>query len=830
MGYKFNVFSGNFDVTVEFLQKIGTVLSPITTGDSLAIYIAGITVPTDGLLLENTTASTGTAQYSPRIRLKGSGHDGAASVTSEWTIENKPISGATVSSELLISHSLGGAAYTNPITITSGGAIKCSEVLSGLSVTYGDLIFGTATTPTVVSRNTADAYDVLTVNNLNAGSTGKILVGQWQSTDRFWFTKEGYLNISSAMNLGAVATDGLVLGNTSPALVGAKVQMSPGASWIASAWDDDGAVSVQHKWRAEVLPASGNTVSSAWRLGVSVDGGAYIYPYTFTSGGSFTCAGTIIANSSFRLSTGQTFQNLGSADIFTLNVGTATASAYWSRNTADAYTTCVLNNLNAGSTGNILDLQWQSVNRVTFSKEGNLTLTGSLGLTGSRISKGWFTDLEVTNAIVGTISIATNLAGGNSTTLLGSIPYQSDSNTTTLLAPNTTTTRKVLSMTGDGTNGAVPVWSDDVSYWSKASTVLSPATVGDTLDIKKDTIGSTVTDGLVLSNNTSSLVGSATESSPTLRFRAHEKNVVTGLDETHDFTFHNYPTTGNPTVGRFYLYHSLNGGVVTTPFTFTSAGALTMTSGLSCTNVTFSGQIISNASAFYGVISAATDVAPITVTRNWNDAINAFTVNLTAAAATGNIFTAQWQSSDRFIVGKEGGIQSNYCSAIAMGNVPDASTVLTVGWNNSTMAAGTTAARHMLIGGNITELAGAAITDIVGLYINTFTIGAGAGASVGFTAGLYIPNAPTPGSVPTIGNYALFVDAGEVRIDGEIGDTTNRCLKGWFTDLEATSLISTTQYFGDKTTDGSFKMEIESGDLVIYKKETGTWVEKGRYE
>ena len=42
-------------------------------------------------------------------------------------------------------------------------------------------------------------------------------------------------------------------------------------------------------------------------------------------------------------------------------------------------------------------------------------------------------------------------------------------------------------------------------------------------------------------------------------------------------------------------------------------------------------------------------------------------------------------------------------------------------------------------------------------------------------------------------------------------------------------MITDTQYFGDSTSDGSWKMEIESGGLVIYKKETGTWVEKGRF-
>ena len=58
---------------------------------------------------------------------------------------------------------------------------------------------------------------------------------------------------------------------------------------------------------------------------------------------------------------------------------------------------------------------------------------------------------------------STNLVGGNNTTLLGSVPYQSAADTTTLLAPNTTTTRKFLRQTGTGTNGAAPGWDTMLS-------------------------------------------------------------------------------------------------------------------------------------------------------------------------------------------------------------------------------------------------------------------------------------------------------------------------------------------------------------------------------
>jgi len=65
-----------------------------------------------------------------------------------------------------------------------------------------------------------------------------------------------------------------------------------------------------------------------------------------------------------------------------------------------------------------------------------------------------------------TASKASNLTGGNGTTLLGSLPYQSSTDTTSLLSPNTSTTIKVLTQTGDGTNGAAPVWTSSTGTGS----------------------------------------------------------------------------------------------------------------------------------------------------------------------------------------------------------------------------------------------------------------------------------------------------------------------------------------------------------------------------
>ena len=82
-------------------------------------------------------------------------------------------------------------------------------------------------------------------------------------------------------------------------------------------------------------------------------------------------------------------------------------------------------------------------------------------LNGVDISGNASTATNATSA--STATTASNLSGGNNSTLLGSIPYQSNTDTTSLVSPNTTVTRKFLRMTGDGTNGAVPSWDTFVS-------------------------------------------------------------------------------------------------------------------------------------------------------------------------------------------------------------------------------------------------------------------------------------------------------------------------------------------------------------------------------
>ncbi|MEI6654295.1 MAG: hypothetical protein WCP45_05970, partial [Verrucomicrobiota bacterium] len=108
-----------------------------------------------------------------------------------------------------------------------------------------------------------------------------------------------------------------------------------------------------------------------------------------------------------------------------------------------------------GSTG---DTYLVYVTAAAYSTTIGGTTYGASSIPVVRYHNGssWNTVARVADSVGKT----TNLVGGNSSTLLGALPYQSNTDTTTLLSPNTSAVRKFLRMTGTGTNGAAPAWDD----------------------------------------------------------------------------------------------------------------------------------------------------------------------------------------------------------------------------------------------------------------------------------------------------------------------------------------------------------------------------------
>lgn len=145
--------------------------------------------------------------------------------------------------------------------------------------------------------------------------------------------------------------------------------------------------------------------------------------------------------------------------------------------------------------------------------------------------------------------VAYYLKGGNSTTKLGAIPFQSNTDQTSLLLPNVTTTRKYLSEKGDGTNGLNPSW--EVPIIGEQSKLIWQAShsfsVGDVLYLN----GTTYTKAKADAAATSEVVG-----------------MVSAVAGVNDFTI----TTGGYVIGL----SGLTAGSVyfLSP---TTAGALTAT-------------------------------------------------------------------------------------------------------------------------------------------------------------------------------------------------------------------------------------------------------------
>ncbi len=123
--------------------------------------------------------------------------------------------------------------------------------------------------------------------------------------------------------------------------------------------------------------------------------------------------------------------------VFTTpNIGSATGSVSGNAGTATALQNArTIGGVSFDGTANIT----VSTATAGFTVSGgnlvlgtnSITLTGSIGATGARVTKGWFTDLQVTNAIAGSITgnaaTATALATGRTIAITGDLTYTSPS-------------------------------------------------------------------------------------------------------------------------------------------------------------------------------------------------------------------------------------------------------------------------------------------------------------------------------------------------------------------------------------------------------------------
>lgn len=113
------------------------------------------------------------------------------------------------------------------------------------------------------------------------------------------------------------------------------------------------------------------------------------------------------------------------------------------------------------------------------------------------------------------------------------------------------------------------------------------------VDVKRNGIAATTTDGLVLSNNTAATVGTTVQYSPRLRLRSNVWD-TDGSSDTWDWWLESQGTSAGTTVGVQKWYYSKNGAAGTAALTLDSDGNFTSARIIGTSRVQFSnGQLTS---------------------------------------------------------------------------------------------------------------------------------------------------------------------------------------------------------------------------------------------
>jgi hypothetical protein len=418
----------NFD-SAFFTTSNGWASLKSSTNTTSGILYTKIRYVSAGAILGNLTASATTIQEltAGAVVTAGDGikngsftSNGAMTVAGDGTTNTYSVTGITVNS----------------------AANSLVKTANDKSVTVDTLKVGGSQTTLSLSSTTLNITTPGGINAITAigSSTSNTVITTTGTLD----TTLGTLYATTITTGVTQPTDGSITGNW-------KVQ--PSSNWDVT----------QGTLKSTSLLATSNTTNSDLRGNWRVDGTLDFITNTATlksnnlttgnttTAGDLTGAWTVKGGLTMNLTSGITF-GTGTLDI------------------SDDSALLKVRHISTGlaaTTGNVVGT-WTVVSGSTFqatsivSQANSATITAEIGAAGTIdkiIAKDSSGNFTIAGTMTGKASKANNLTGGNGTTLLGSIPYQSAADTTTLLAPNITVVKKYLTMTGNDTNGAAPVWS-----------------------------------------------------------------------------------------------------------------------------------------------------------------------------------------------------------------------------------------------------------------------------------------------------------------------------------------------------------------------------------
>jgi len=454
--------AGDFDIATNLFQIAAA------TGNTLIAGTLGVTGAITGNLTGNCSGTAATVTGAAQTSITSLG------TLTALQVDNVNINGDTISNTTGILYL---TPYTGNAVVIDGYFSFDGTILTGITdsnmtitaptgrnigiegVTFdGGVVGGISSLGVTGTRVTAGFFTDLTITNAISGSiTGNAATATKLATARaingvdfdgsaaITVTAAGSTLTGTSLNSTIVSSSLTSVGTLSSLAMGGNIAL--GSNYLSG---DGGNEGLQ-------IDASGNATFSGVINGTSASLSSSIACTTISSYFSLNLTNTMARPISIKHITSGT-----QTDGFGVGISYATQTG-----AGDPNIVGYLGFVRAGADGTsdlvgLPSTTGTPTERFRVSSAGVLSSITSIGVTGARIANAFFTDLAVTNAIAGSITgtaaKATNLVGGNSTTLLGSIGYQSNTDTTTMLVPNTTSTKKFLRMTGTGTNGAVPVW------------------------------------------------------------------------------------------------------------------------------------------------------------------------------------------------------------------------------------------------------------------------------------------------------------------------------------------------------------------------------------
>jgi hypothetical protein len=546
------ITNGNGSITISATGSGGTVTS--VTGTSPVVSSGGATPAISLATNYGDTLNPYASKTANFFLAAPSGAAGAptfrAIVAADIPTLNQNTTGtaSNVTGTVAIANGGTGATTRQNAMDALAGAVTSGQYLRGDGTDVVMSAIQVADVPTLNQNTTGNAANVtgtVAITNGGTGATSKVAAFDALSPT----TTKGDLIVSDG-------TDNIRLGVGTNTYVLTADSLEPsGLKWSPAGGGGGSGTVTSVGWTGGIVSVGTPTTTPAFTI-AGTSGGI---PY-FSSGTTWASSGVLAANA--------------------LVVGGGAATAPATITTGTGVVTAL--GINTGTAGSFV-VNGGALGTPSGGTVTNLTGTASININGTvgatTATTGAFTTISASGAITSTVASGTapftvssttrvlnlfatqslNLNGG----VVGSLPYQSGTNTTSLLAPNTTTDKRMLTMTGTGAAGAAPVWDSGITL--PATGTLATLAGAETLTNKRVT----------------PRVSPLSSNSSTYAINTDSFDMVVITNQTVTIT--SITTTGTPTNGQ-KLWLSIT-GTAAVGFTLSSSNFESSTVTLPTTTV-----------------------------------------------------------------------------------------------------------------------------------------------------------------------------------------------------------------------------------------------------